>query len=327
MKKMKLAILLTSRMRLLSVAAILDVFESVNRFYKSSGQDAFFDISLFYLPQDGVNAPVFEGYVPLLPDEEVKQDIVFIPAFGAENIPMAVQGNVGLISFIKQQYNKGAEVASFCTGAFLLAATGLLNGKKATTHIDAIMALASAYSEVSVQGEQILTHEAGIYTSGGATSSFHLMIHLIEKHCGREMAVRIAKLFAIDMDRHQQSCYGVFQMKQHHSDELVSEAQKKIENNYRNAKTIEEIIRDIPASRRNIVRRFKQATGVTPISYLQQRRIEAAKQMLEQTDRSILEVMLDSGYNDLKAFRQLFKKNAGMTPKAYRDKFRLAVHA
>lgn len=138
------------------------------------------------------------------------------------------------------------------------------------------------------------------------------------------MALRIAKMFAIDMDRDQQAYFGTFQPIQNHGDGLVNMAQERIEKEYQEGSTIEEMIQDIPASRRNVVRRFKQATGVTPIEYLQKTRIEAAKKLLTQTDQSVLEVMLNSGYNDMKSFRQLFKKSAGLTPKEYRDKFNVA---
>jgi transcriptional regulator GlxA family with amidase domain len=131
-------------------------------------------------------------------------------------------------------------------------------------------------------------------------------------------------MFAIDMDREQQTYFGTFTPPQNHGDGLVNMAQQKIEKEYQEGSTIEVLIQDIPASRRNVVRRFKQAIGVTPIEYLQRTRIEAAKKLLAQTDQSVLEVMLNSGYNDLKSFRQLFKKSTGVTPKEYRDKFNIA---
>jgi transcriptional regulator GlxA family with amidase domain len=134
-------------------------------------------------------------------------------------------------------------------------------------------------------------------------------------------AVRTAKFFAIDMDRDNQSYFSTFQPSHDHRDELVASAQQKIESNYSDACTIEEIIKDIPASRRNIVRRFKQVTGITPIEYLQHTRIAAAKKLLEQTDKQMTEVIFNSGYNDPKAFRKIFRKAVGMTPTEYREKF------
>ncbi|MCF2445696.1 helix-turn-helix domain-containing protein [Dyadobacter sp. CY345] len=317
----QLALLVTNRHRLLSVAAILDVFESVNSFYKSHNEAPFFDIKLFGLVPETPDTLTFGKYKlnPISTGE--KQDLILIPAFASDVTREAVGENLELIPWLKWQYQEGAEIASFCTGAFLLAATGLLDGKSATTHVNATANFAASFPAVRLYGDAIVTAEQGIYTSGGATSSFHLMLHLIKLYCGREVTIHIAKLFAIDMDREQQAYFGTFQPPQNHGDVIVTMAQKRIENAYQDVSTIEEMIQDIPASRRNVVRRFKLATGVTPIEYLQKTRIEAAKKLLEQTDQSVLEVMLNSGYNDLKAFRQLFKKSAGMTPKSYREKF------
>jgi transcriptional regulator GlxA family with amidase domain len=316
----QLALLITKRHRLLSVAAILDVFESVNRFYQTQGKPSFFNIKLFRLPTES-SGLTFDSY-ELHPIEVLeKQDLILIPAFAADVTEIAVGENIQFVPWLQQQYQMGAGIASFCTGAFLLAATGLLNGKSATTHVNATSAFANSFPAVRLYGDAIVTDEDGIYTSGGATSSFHLMLHLLKIYCGREVVLHIAKLFAIDMDREQQAYFGTFQPPQNHGDNLVTMAQKKIENAYQESSTIEAMIQDIPASRRNVVRRFKLATGVTPIEYLQKTRIEAAKKLLELTDQSVLEVMLNSGYNDLKAFRTLFKKSAGMTPKSYREKF------
>lgn len=316
----QLALLITKRHRLLSVAAILDVFESVNRFYQAQGESSFFDIKLFTLSSE--SSDLTFGNYQLQPIETAEnQNLILIPAFASDVTEIAVGENIQFIPWLQQQYQNGAEIASFCTGAFLLAATGLLNGKSATTHVNATSAFAASFPAVRLYGDAIVTDEDRIYTSGGATSSFHLMLHLLKIYCGREVVLHIAKLFAIDMDREQQAYFGTFQPNQNHGDNLVTMAQKKIENAYQESSTIEAMIQDIPASRRNVVRRFKLATGVTPIEYLQKTRIEAAKKLLEFTDQSVLEVMLNSGYNDLKAFRQLFKKSAGMTPKSYREKF------
>lgn len=314
----KLAVLITHQHRMLSVAAILDVFESVNRFCRRKEQEEIFAIGLYALPNN--NSTTYGKYAVqnVLPE---KQDLILIPAFDTENVREAIFQNVVFIPWLVQQFGAGAEIGSFCTGAFLLASTGLLNGRRATTHIDATTEFSLSFPEVKLEGNAVVTDDNGIYTSGGATSSFHLMLHLIERYSARHMALQIAKMFAIDMDREQQSYFGTFSPLQNHGDDLVTLTQKKIESAYQEASTIEVLIQDIPASRRNVVRRFKQATGVTPIEYLQKTRMEAAKRLLEQTNQSILEVMLNSGYNDMKAFRQVFKKSAGVSPKVYRDKF------
>ena len=315
---MKLGILLTNEHRLLSVAAMLDVFETVNRFHEEEKGTPYFEI---YLLHFGDVSQTYSDYKLQNASNADTYDIVLIPAFKQDSMPNALQENRKWVSWLLNQYDSGATVASFCTGAFLLASTGLLDNKPATTHINAEYTFANAFPNVRLQADAVVTEENKIYTSGGATNSFHLMMRLIEIYCSRKMAVKAAKVFSIDLDRTQQSYFGTFAPIEDHGDELVKQTQEEIKKNFREANTIEEIITDVPASRRNLVRRFKQVTGITPIEYLQKTRIEAAKQLLEQSRQSVMEVMFESGYNDLKSFRSLFKKNVGMTPTAYREKF------
>lgn len=315
---MRLGIILPVNYRLLSVAAMLDVFETVNGFYIEEGKKTPFVI---YLISTGDLENEYPGYVPKSMNNGEQYNLIFLPAFKNDSIAESIQLNMCWIPWLQQQYKGGAAIASYCTGAFLLAATGLLDDRPATTHINAWTAFAKLFPKVLVQEKAVVTEQDKIYTSGGATNSFHLMMLLLEVYCNREVAVKAAKIFSVDMDRSCQLYFGSFMPMEDHSDELVKHAQNEIKKNYSTASTIEEIISEVPASRRNLVRRFKQVTGVTPIEYLQKTRIEAAKQLLETSKRSVTEVMLESGYNDSKIFRSVFKKNVGMTPKMYREKF------
>lgn len=316
----QLSILLTHQHRLISIAAVLDVFESVNNFYKNRQQAPFFDIQLVCLDTPENDQAIY-GYHPRCITTVDETDLVLIPAFGTADLKQAIAANQGFLPWLQQQYQQGAEIGSFCTGAFLLAASGLLNNKKATTHIMSSEEFAKAFPEVLLFEDKVITIDHGIYTSGGATNSFHLLLFLLEKYCGRDIAVQTAKMFSIDMDRESQSHFSSFLPLKNHQDDLVIEAQQLIESKYHQANTVEEIIVNMPSSRRNFVRRFKQATGITPIVYLQRTRIEAARKLLEQTNQSVTEVMLNAGYNDIKAFRTLFRKNLGLSPREYRDKF------
>jgi transcriptional regulator GlxA family with amidase domain len=318
----QLGILLTNRYRLLSVAAILDVFESVNRFYIADKKDPVFNITLFCA--DGLNkdkAIEFNGHQVQSIYTSATQNLIFIPAFGSADIVQAIDENHKYIPWLQQQFKAGAELACVCTGAFLLGATGLLNGRPATTHVDACKQFATAFPTVKLQADKVVTGDGGLYTSGGSTSSFHLMLHLLQKYCGKDIAARTAKLFSIDMDREHQTYFSTFSPLQVHNDNLVTMAQQRIEADYQSTGTIEELIKEIPGSRRNIARRFKQVTGITPIEYLQKTRIEAAKKLLIETNQQMTEVMLNSGYSDPKAFRKIFRKTVGMTPTGYREKF------
>jgi len=321
----QVALLLPNKYRLLSVAAILDVFDTVNSHYLAKGEDKLFDLSMLYAENSNNQIPVFNNHKPGPLQSAVKPDLILIPAFNTSDIAAAINENLEFIPWLRRQHESGVELASFCTGAFLLGASGLLDGKNATTHIHASTAFSNTFPDVYLRANEVVTYDQGIYTSGGATSTFHLLLKLIHNYGNREIAVNMAKVFAIDMNRGQQSYFGTFIPAHDHGDELVTKTQTCIEHMYDKSATIEDILQQIPASRRNIERRFKQATGNTMIEYLQKTRIEKAKKLLEQTNQSILEIMLNSGYNDLKAFRQLFKKSAGMTPKDYRDKFKTRV--
>jgi transcriptional regulator GlxA family with amidase domain len=314
---MEIGIALTKNHRLLSVAALLDVLETANRFYVQDGLDKPFTITLLRLPEHTL--PVYEGYTAKTVSNSI-YDLVLVPSFKDE-VSTGLIENKGWIKFLQQQHTAGAAVASFCTGAFLLAFAGLLDNRPATTHINAEGVFAKMFPNVALKADAVVTEQDRVYTSGGATNTFHLLMLLLETYCSKQVAVRAAKVFSIDLDRNRQAYFGSFTPADDHGDNLVKQAQDEIRKNFSKANTIEEIITDVPASRRNLVRRFKQVTGITPIEYLQKTRIEAAKQLLEQSRYSILEVMLESGYNDLKTFRSLFKKTVGMTPKMYREKF------
>ncbi|CAN5502896.1 helix-turn-helix domain-containing protein [soil metagenome] len=320
----QIGILLGKDYKLLSVAAILDVFDTVNKLYKEDGSPPPFDIVLMQLPDKArqTGNSNFGFHVQSI-QSALSPGLVLIPSFTTNDIKQTIQKNRAFIPWLKMQYANGARVGSFCTGAFLLGASGLLDGKIATTHVDASDAFSVAFPAVKLRPDKTVTEDGNLYTSGGATSTFHLLLRLVQQYCGKEMAVRVAKVFAIDMDRHRQSYFSTFKPSKDHNDDLVASAQQKIESNYHDTATIEEMIKDIPASRRNMVRRFKQVTGITPIKYLQQTRIEAAKKLLLQTRKQMNEVIFDSGYNDPKAFRKVFRNTVGMTPTEYREKFQV----
>lgn len=317
----KVSVLLSHKYRHISIAAILDVFQTVNTFYADNTGEAFFDITLVS-PEEPLPAQLFyDTYLPVPMQKAAQADLVLVPAFQPGNNAAHVEENEKFIPWLQQQQQGGAEVASFCTGVFMLAASGLLQNKSATTHVMAAGELAKTYPLIKVLPKVVVTDDGGVYTSGGATSTFHLLLHILEKYCGRRVAIYVAKLFAIDMDREQQSYFAVWAPSHRHQDELVSEAQQRMEHRFKDRVTVEEVIRDLPVSRRNFIRRFKIATGITPIEYLQRIRIEAAKKLLEQKQENITGVMMHAGYEDAKAFRQVFRKIVGLSPKEYRAKY------
>lgn len=307
--------------KLLSIAAILEVFETANKLCK--GTEKAFDIMIFQSSEQISGEELFGYKVNSVENCNQDLDLILIPAFTTDNMSEMIVKNKKFIPWLQKQHKAGAELASFCTGAFLFAASGLLNEKLATTHVDACSAFTKAFPLVKLKSEETLTADGTLYTSGGSTSTFHLLILLVQKYCGNEIAVQIAKIFSIDLNRYKQSYFSTFRPNHLHNDTLVAMLQQKIENQYSTIEKLEEITKDIPTSTRNMTRRFKQVTGIPPIEYLQNIRVESSKKYLEQTQLSISEIIEKTGYNDPKAFRKVFYKMVGMKPIEYREKFRV----
>jgi transcriptional regulator GlxA family with amidase domain len=306
------------------LAAIDDprhVFSMVNSFFEQAGKPAIFDIKLVGLSKEvKLHNSSFSVHTDALLDDVEKTDLIFIPAF-VGNLETALETNKDFIPWIIEQYEKGAEVVSLCVGAFLLAKTGLLNGKKCSTHWRAADEFRKMFPEVDLVTDKIITEEQGIYTSGGATSYWNLLLYLVEKYTSRETAILTSKVFAIDIERHSQSQFIMFKGQRTHTDEDIKKAQKIIESNFQQRITIDELSSKCALSRRSLERRFKKATNNTVSEYIQRVKIEAAKKSFETSRKNITEVMFDVGYSDTKAFRGTFKKITGMTPFDYRSKY------
>ena len=229
--------------------------------------------------------------------------------------------NKQLIPWIIEQYRNGAEVASLCIGAFLLAATGLLNGKKCSTHWNAANEFRMMFPEVELVDGSIITEDQGIYSSGGANSYWNLLLYLVEKYTDRNTAILASKYFAIDIDRESQLSFMLFQGQKEHEDKEILKVQKFIEENYQDKITVDQLADKVAIGRRSFERRFKKATNNTVVEYMQRVKIEAAKRSFETSRKNINEVMFDVGYTDTKAFRTIFKKITGLTPIEYRNKY------
>jgi len=306
------------------LAAIDDprhVFSMVNSLLESAGKPAVFDIKFVGLKKDiKLHNKAFTVHADLLLKDVPKTDLIFIPAFSGD-LKTALEANKNFIPWIVEQYKKGAEVVSLCVGAFMLAKTGLLDGKKCSTHWRAADEFREMFPGVELVTDKIITEDQGIYTSGGATSYWNLLLYLVEKYTDRETAVLTSKVFAIDIKRDSQSQFIIFKGQRAHTDEDIKKAQKFIENNFQERITIDELSAECALSRRSLERRFKKATNNTVSEYIQRVKIEAAKKTFETSRKNITEVMFDVGYSDTKAFRGIFKKITGMTPFDYRNKY------
>jgi transcriptional regulator GlxA family with amidase domain len=297
------------------------IFNEVNSVRKTMDKPPLFKVQLVGISHETSQR---EGLFTINPDALIgdvkKTDLIIIPAIHG-NPQIVMDKNIPFIPWIVKQYNNGAEVASLCIASFFLAATGLLNGKQCATHWSAANDFRNIYPEVNLVDDKIITEDDGIYTSGGAYSFTNLLVYIIEKYAGRDVAVMISKMFMIDIDRISQSPFIIFQGQKTHEDEPIKQAQEYIENNFEEKITVDQLASMFALGRRNMERRFKKATANTVIEYIQRVKIEAAKKNLERGRKNVSEVMYEVGYSDTKAFRTIFKRITGLSPVEYRSKY------
>lgn len=296
-------------------------FNSANEFLEAAGKKAKFEVEYVGLSE---YVPANNGEYTIKTDRLLKDvsktDLLFIPPpYGSMERGIAV--NREAIPYFTKLYNEGSKLASLCSGAFLLAETGLLNGRKCSTHWAYVSEFRQKYPQIEVEDGAIITEHDSIYSSGGASSLWNLVLYLIEKYSDRETAIMISKSFALDIGRDSQAVFAIFRGQRNHSDFEIQQVQDHIEKNYEERLTIDALSDLISVGRRTFERRFKQATNNTPIEYIQRVRIEAAKTYFEASRKNVTEVMFDVGYTDTKAFRDIFKKITGLTPIDYRNRF------
>lgn len=306
---------------LVNIAGTHQILNQVNGIVSQMNKNSVFDVKLVGLSRE-IRQDI--GLFTVTPDyltHEVEQtDMIIIPAIHGD-IKSGIERNHDLIPWLVEQYRNGAELVSFCIGAYLLAATGLLKGKKCATHWAHASDFRKMFPDVNLVDDRIMTAEDRIYTSGGAYSYLTLLLYLIEKNAGRDAAILASKMFMIDLNRDSQSPFIIFEGQKDHNDKQIGKAQQYIEKNYHGRISVGELASRLALSRRSLERRFKKATSNTVLQYVQRTRVEAAKKQLEKGTKNIHEVMFDVGYSDSKSFRDVFKKYAGMPPQDYRKKY------
>jgi transcriptional regulator GlxA family with amidase domain len=285
-----------------SIVGAYKIFTRANDYWKEKGNKPLFKIELA-----GISKKVafYEGLFTVNPHTQIsaisKTDLVIIPSLN-HRYESSLKANKLLVDWIEKQYNNGAEIASICTGAFLLASSGLLDGKSCSTHWAAAEAFSRMFPKVHLQTDKLITDENGIYTNGGAYSFLNLLIYLVEKYFDRQTAIFCSKVFQVEMDRQSQSQFTIFKGQKMHSDEMVKQAQDYIESKLHEKISVDHLSSIFSAGRRNFDRRFIKATGNTPVEYAQRVKIESAKKAFETSRKNINEVMYEVGYSDVRPF-------------------------
>ncbi|CAN5602846.1 helix-turn-helix domain-containing protein [soil metagenome] len=296
------------------------IFNEVNSLCKRVEKPPMFKVQLVGISKEISQRGLFSITPDVLIGEIKKTDLIIIPAVHGQPDEV-MKSNAAFVPWIVDQYDNGAEVASLCIASFFLAGTGLLKGKQCATHWTAANDFRAMFPDVNLVDDKIMTEDDGIYTSGGAYSFLNLLVYIIEKYAGREMAIMIAKAFMIDIDKISQSPFIIFQGQKTHDDESIKKAQEFIENNFEEKITVDQLASMLALGRRNMERRFKKATANTVVEYIQRVKVEAAKKNLETGRKNINEVMYEVGYSDTKAFRTIFKKITGLSPIEYKHKY------
>jgi transcriptional regulator GlxA family with amidase domain len=250
-------------------------------------------------------------------------DVIVIPPMTTipQDMNALFSKNSSLIDWVKKKYTQKAQVISLCTGAYFVAEGGLLDGMPATSHWGAMEDLQKRYPSINFKPDQVVTNSRAIITGGGGFSSLNALLYFIEKNCGKEISIELSKFYGLDYGRTSQSIFAVFSGQRLHNDDEIHKAQTYIEKKFKTDISVEQIARQVNMSRRNFIRRFKNATSLNPIEFIQKIKVEAAKKALEAGETNIASLTYSVGYNDLKTFRAVFKKVTGLTPMEYKNKY------
>ena len=264
------------------------------------------------------------GSLGLIPDcaiYDIKQtDIIIVSAPGWEVLD-DIAKNTPLVPWVRKWHARGAYIAGTCSGVAFLAESGILDGRQATTHWGVADIYRERYPKVRWRTEQFVTEDGRLFCSGGVYASIDLSLYLVEKFCGHEVALQVAKSLLLSMPRGRQSGYSVVQLSRPHSDDKIRQTEEYLQQHFDSDISIDSLAQRAGMGPRNFIRRFKAATGRVPGAYIQTLRVSAAKELLEHGSSSIQTVSTKIGYEDIGFFRNLFKRHTGMTPGEYRDRF------
>lgn len=306
---------------LTSIDSSHQLFTRVNDFMKYQGKPAFYTVEIVGVKKKTqLNNGLYDIHVNKTISEVRKTDVIVVPLLCGD-FPKAIKKNKEYRQWLIDQYHNGAEIVCLCVGSFFLASTGLLDNRQCAVHWAAKNEFAAMFPAVEIIDDTIITDEKGIYTCGGGYAYLNLLLYIIEKHMGRETAILASKMFEIDMDRKTQHPYMIFMGQKNHGEEMVLKAQTMIENNPTESFTIDSICKKLSVGRRTFERRFRKCTGNSVTEYIQRVKVEFAKKQLEKGKETIAEITYQTGYNDIDAFRKMFKKITDLSPMDYRKKF------
>jgi transcriptional regulator GlxA family with amidase domain len=306
---------------LTSIDSAHQLFNRVNDFMRYQGKPDFYQVEVVGAERDiRQNNGLYAIYADKTIDEVKKTDVIVIPLLCGD-FQEAILKNEKYTTWLTAQYRNNAEIVCLCVGSFFLASTGLLQGRKCAVHWAAKNEFKARFPGVIVIDDTIITDEQGIYTCGGGFSYLNLLLYIIEKHLGREISILASKMFEIDIERKSQNPFAIFIGQKRHGNEMVLKAQEFIENNPTATFTINDLCENLGIGRRTFERHFKKSTGNSVMEYIQRVKVEFAKKHLETNQRTVNEIIFETGYTDIDAFRKVFKKFTDLSPIDYRKRF------
>lgn len=326
----RVGVVLLPGVYLSSMGGLIDVFQIANAHIRN---------------RQGENAPQFKcetvaqsvqpitasGSILLQADTTIDRagdyDLIYVPGFfyaGISAFEALAKQHQPLQQWLVARWQQGATIATNCTGTFLVAETGMLDGREATTTWWLERQFRARYPRVKLNVKALLTEDEKLICSGAMTAYLNMAVQMIERHAGPELAAQCAKIMLIDTSEKAQTPYQDLLNGDPSADPVVAKAQYWLQTHLRDSVDQASLAEKMEVSQRTLIRRFKAELGVPPLTYLQNLRIETAKQLLENTGLPLAEVIEQVGYTDMSSFSRLFKQRIGITPTAYRQRFRAA---
>ena len=306
------------------ISGLIDAFAIANRWQAAATGNSSAPLFTTRIVSPDGSAVRVNGGFTIVPDGSLQDidrpDVIIVPPY-LPNVELLPANATAMLDWIETRYRQGASVAALCTGTFVLAETGLLDGRQATTHWFFTRLFKRRYPKVLLEPDRILTRDRGLLCSGSASAFYYLGLHLIEAYGSSLLASNCSKSLLVDPGKTSQASYTVFNVSKGHGDTEILRAQDLMESHFAGAICMEDLARQVGISPRHFIRRFKKATCESPLNYLQQIRIERAKDLLESTAETVNEISQAVGYENSSSFRKLFRESTGLSPSQYRSRF------
>ena len=251
---------------------------------------------------------------------DVRPDLVVVPGLD-DNVYSSLERNRHWVPWIAKWAADGTIIASSCTGAFILAEAGILDGRRATTHWVAATLFRARYPNVDLAIDRVVIDEGSAITSGGATTALNLVHYLVFRFGSADRARAATQMMLLDSGRSSQLPFAMIGLHREHDDQVVLEAQSAIQQDLVADLTVAAVAEFVNVTPRTLARRFRDAIGMSPKAYIDEVRIESAKHLLEQTSQPVDRIRADVGFLDPTAFRRAFKRAVGTTPTEHRRRF------